>query len=318
MMKKTEQGFTLIEIAASLAIGAILTLSVYQFFGNVRRGVDRMMGVSKYVLSVPQVVTQIDKDITAIFVPKRYAQQEQARKQNKNDNDVDKESKSTENKEKREQKIPHVFLLRSEKKDDNQDNEKKAQLRVLSFITTSTFHTYGEYGPHYVRVVYELLPHANNTGLYTLKRYETAHVTLPLEKIIKEVSGIEVLDNITSCTCSVYALKKQDKKGQDATSTLSQQSSKKEYVATMEWDPEKSKEISDVPIPIFVSLFGQVQDRVKDGYSFSVESYVASAHPFDPKHSEKNTHKKSETTSTTLGSRMTTSKKPASFGVSSR
>jgi prepilin-type N-terminal cleavage/methylation domain-containing protein len=167
-MKKQLTGFTLIEIMIALFISSLLTLLLYQSFSQTQRTARNINALMDVTANMPIAYNQLEKDFLALFVPERVFK-DMANKAQKKDTAV---QAPTEKEQKTKEPFKDIFVCAI----------KEKNLERMSFISTHSLALYNTVVPHAVRILYRLVPWADNPTLFSLVRQETTTLDMSLAK----------------------------------------------------------------------------------------------------------------------------------------
>ncbi|MDR3646952.1 MAG: prepilin-type N-terminal cleavage/methylation domain-containing protein [Candidatus Babeliales bacterium] len=137
-------GFTIIELIIGIAISSIISIILFQSFSQTSKTIktiDTMIFMDRRV-SVLQ--NQLDKDITAIFMPEQL----------------------------NHEKLERYFY--------SQNNQN--QLKEFTFITTNALQVYQSTSPRIVRVTYQLREIKSSPNEFSLFRKESTNLIFGAEK----------------------------------------------------------------------------------------------------------------------------------------
>ena len=146
LIQQNKSGFSLLELIIAIAISALLSIALYQAFEQTRKsvvGIDRVIESDEALLLF---YDQLDKDISAIFVPKIIFDSDFA-KASPDRQDKDKPDKDKQESGAKKINIEKIFLYQA----------KDSQLSFFTFITTHALSNYNKPSAQIARVTYSLI-----------------------------------------------------------------------------------------------------------------------------------------------------------------
>lgn len=252
-----QSGFTFIELVIAILIASILSMTLYQSFEQIQRGVKTIGVTMDQNALMPVVYNQMERDISGIFVPQSVYdsyKKKFATEGKKNKIDETQESKRLMN---------NVFL--GENRSDS--------LHKISFITTNRLPLYSSTEPYCNRVIYTLKPEVD--GLFTLVRQETSRLDISTKEL-KGVREFEMLKGVQSLKISYMIPEKFEfndaKKNQGKAQALVEGigEEQRKYKELSSWSAESVKALYKnqnsygvyYMIPAFIKVEGRCVDSV--------------------------------------------------------
>lgn len=138
------KGFTLIELVIGIAIASIISIILFQSFSQTSKTINTIDNMIFMDRRISVLQNQLDKDITAIFIPEQL----------------------------NHEKLERYFY--------SQNNQK--QLKEFTFITTNALQVYQSASPRIVRVTYQLRENKKDSNEYSLFRKESTNLVFGVEK----------------------------------------------------------------------------------------------------------------------------------------
>lgn len=247
------KGFTFIELSISLFLAAVLSLLLYRSLSESQRTVQTINSMVDFAFAAPAAYNQLERDITALFVPERvFKDLEEKNKQSATNNNNDKQKK--------QEPFKNIFVGTA---------GADKNITALSFLSTNSLILYAAVKPRSVRVMYRLVPDADRPGLFTLTRQETVDLETPLAKF-SEGSAIRSYDLMRSIKNFTVHYKVPEKKEepQKANAQGQQKPQQKKgptaYTTLDTWDGEEAAQKTGSMIPAFVLIKGVFMDIVTE------------------------------------------------------
>lgn len=269
-MSLRTRGFTIIELVIAITLASLLMIAVYRAFNQINRTAIHIESLFDYTQVMPLVYNQLEKDISAAFVPLRgYPPEEKKEEKKPTDMLITGTATAPEVKPK---KIEKVFY-------STNDHES---LKLMTFISTNPLLGYGQIAPRIVRVTYRLVPDKNSENLFILTREESTD--LSAQALDKNTRGYEILRDLKTIKVRFWGIKEEEQEKKD---NKKEEKKKKEYVEFTEWGTDEQQKKTKKLVPNFVMLDGVVWDNKRkreQQFSFMYEIF---AHEGKPAEAEK-------------------------------
>lgn len=273
-------GISFIEITIGLFISSILSIFLFQFFGQITKTSKTLNNSLEYITTMPTVFDQLERDISGIYVPEILYEPKKKRKAPKDLADGAKQSQQAiENGEKKEgEEIrPIAFFCET----------KNNQFMVLSFITTYHLPRFKQADPEKTLVVYRLIPDKDYPDSFALIRQQATDILLPLKKFEDgSVPEYMLLRRIHRFKVSLIAPEKEktQEKAQKTEQPAASKSSKLNKSKTVEefsWTPDEVKKKLGVLIPSYIEIEGTYADgsgKQQRDFKFAFKVYTFADH----------------------------------------
>lgn len=261
-MKQQSHGFTLIEVTIALLISSMLTLLLYQSFSQAQRSARNSSSVMDAVSVMPIAYNQLEKDITTLFVPARVFADiaEKAKKKDGQSTAPAPQAEGTEKDKKKKEPFKDVFI----------STLKEKNLESISFISTHCLALYDTVVPHAVRVVYRLVPLADNPKLFSLVRQETPQLDKPLAKFKEEkIREYDLMRGVKDFKIEFLVPEKEQEPAQGEKKEQKKEQKPKappKYITLDRWAGEgaEGEKKTDYLIPAYVNVSGVFVDPVTE------------------------------------------------------
>ncbi|HEV2916962.1 MAG TPA: prepilin-type N-terminal cleavage/methylation domain-containing protein [Candidatus Babeliales bacterium] len=213
-----KSGFTLLELIISLAIAAILSVSLTYFLSqanNYKTAVDNRASI---YTRAAVVLHQLEKDISGAHIPieniiakqqeSDAKQQKQAKANQSNQPSGEAKSEASASaKEKEIKPIAHVFFV----------DQKDKQLNILTCITNNPLKVYwsstiGAPKPSIARIVYRLKPDPEHPNSFILFRQEGTELDFTVydQKANAPIRSYEIINGIQSCSIKLIVVEQEN------------------------------------------------------------------------------------------------------------
>jgi len=257
-------GISFVEITLGLFISSMLSVFLFQFFGQITK-TSKTIGASlEYVTTIPTVFDQLERDITGIYVPEILYEPKKKRKVPKAIDAKGKKVKQSPTPEAVEEKEtpevrPIAFFCES----------KNNQFMLLSFITTNHLPRFKQKDPERILVVYRLIPDKEYPDSFALVRQQSTDILMPLKKF-EENAVVEymLLRRIKRFKVTLVTPEKEKSpsKAQNpgqpvvAEKGASAKTEKPKITSEFSWTPDEAKKKMGVFIPSYIGIEGAYAD----------------------------------------------------------
>ena len=269
-MSLRAQGFTLIELVIAMTIASFLALGLYRAFYQITQTAVRIDTLLDYTTVMPLVYNQLEKDISAAFVPLRGYPEEKKNEEKKPTDTVTTGTAVTAEKPK---KIEKVFYSTNERE----------SLQLMTFISTNPLLGYDEIAPRAVRVTYRLLPDKEQDETFVLTRQESAKLEAPQLKDAASAQSYEIARDIKYIKTRFFVAKEQEQEQkQEKDQKQKQKEKKKEFVEFNDWGTEESSKKTKRLAPDFVMFdgaFWDVKKKREKPFAFMFEVFAHEGKP---------------------------------------
>lgn len=168
-------GFTLVELLIAITLSSILLTALYQIFRQTQKSVSTAQTAVDITRTITAWYELMLRDCAAVFIPRVVG----------------------------EKQIDKLFSL-------TQDGKL---LKQFTFLTTHHLPVFGERTPDYVRVWYRLEEMEKASGLYVLKRQESASVK---DFESGKVRAYDIISRIKECEITCFVQKPEEKEKKEA------------------------------------------------------------------------------------------------------
>lgn len=153
------KGFTIIELIIGIAISSIISIILFQSFSQTYKTINTIDNMIFMDRRISVLQNQLDKDTTAIFIPKQLNYE----------------------------KLERYFY--------SQNNQKN--LKEWTFITTNSLQIYQATSPRIVRVTYQLRENKKAQNEYLLFRKESTNLAYGAEKDAIEYELVDFIKDFS-------------------------------------------------------------------------------------------------------------------------
>ncbi|HBY05421.1 MAG: hypothetical protein UV38_C0003G0099 [candidate division TM6 bacterium GW2011_GWE2_42_60] len=257
-------GISFVEITLGLFISSMLSVFLFQFFGQITK-TSKTIGASlEYVTTIPTVFDQLERDITGIYVPEILYEPMKKREAPQTIDAQGKKIKQSPAPEAIEEKEapevrPIAFFCES----------KNNQFMLLSFITTNHLPRFKQRDPERILVVYRLIPDKEYPDSFALVRQQTTDILMPLKKF-EENAVVEytLLRRIKRFKVTLVTPEKEKKpvkaqnQGQPVIAEEGKlaKMEKPKITSEFSWTPDEAKKKMGVLIPSYIGIEGAYAD----------------------------------------------------------
>jgi len=247
---KQLSGFSFIELVIAVSIAAIISIAAYRAFNQTTITMNRLEGIVDYDKALTRVYYQLEKDISAAWVPFTAYPQTDAVDTNTSQQKIKIEQTEP------EKTVEKVFYA----------TQAKSMLQLLTCTTTTTLRGYNEQAPTIARVIYTLVPE-KNSDTYTLTRQEYSTLEFEeFEKNKKTIQAFEIITNLKKLSATFIVLPVSEKEQE-----------KKEFLTYTTWSSEEQFKKNKRRMPDYVELNGSWWDsHVKKERPFTFVFHIIS------------------------------------------
>lgn len=235
-------GFSLIEIMIALVISSFLTLTLYQIFGTLSKGVSRLERIMERSIPLSVAYSQLERDCAGITLIVRRIKQEKVPAP---------QGPSS------EKEGPRAPIAQEEDKEEGdvlfEYKQENGMMQSWTFISTNPLALYESVSPRLVRIRYRIKPDAHTEGLYCLERQESPQLPLKLFEEQK-IRAYEVLPALRTLTVR-FLIPEVIKEAEKEVVTFKE---------LAKWQPESEKDTQKKGpfLPSFVIIEGVMVDVV--------------------------------------------------------
>jgi len=291
---KRSSGFSLIEITFGLLISSILSVMLFQVNGTLSRLSQSIESSLGYIRTVPLMSQQLERDISAVYVPAPIYQviERSWKKEKSPDDAVQNDNKGVTNAslvaeagtaEQGDAKKAADVLDKWEKIEPffcESVDEKKL---TLSFITTTTMPSFQRTVPRIVRVEYRVLPDEEGPGTFQVRRFQTFDLFAAGEGSGEQAAGDLLASGIESLKVRMIGASKDSKEAETDAAPLAgdveaAKSSLAASQAATSWNKKDAEEQFASLLPLAIEFEGVVRSGPGgQTYPFFFSIPVASA-----------------------------------------
>ncbi len=280
-LKAVALGMTLIEISIGLMIASMMSVMLFRFLRQTTKVSQTVEATLDYTDIIPLAYDQLERDITAIYVPDALYEKKPAGKKGAAAGTVttgksaaagSAAGKTAEAPAKppEEDQEPRPTAFYCELKDK--------RFLTLSFITTNRLVSFKQQDPYRMQILYRTVPDEQHEGLLKLVRQQSSDIRLPLKKFEEgAVPAFTLMRGIKSCSLHLFSpqIKKSQKALKSASEATEQQMAQQATEETKErqeekklekldaWIPDEMKKKLGVYIPAYIEIEGIFEDATR-------------------------------------------------------
>jgi prepilin-type N-terminal cleavage/methylation domain-containing protein len=265
-------GFSLLEIVIAIAIGAIVSVLLYQATSQTARVVKTIDVLIDVHSELALFIDRVTKDVSGAFVPRIAIDEKEAPPEKKPEKKP--EEKKPPSPEKKKETEHNVFVVQNMTLDEKAPRGSS----LFTFISTSPLSVYGEFVPRRVRIAYVIESQKDSKGLYKLVRYESTEIDLKKfeeKQRSNVIKGYSIVRNIKSLRVECYAAQEEaEQESQEKDKDKAKYKEAKpirEYERFTSWKSSERKKNKQSFLPEWVVLKGALVDaRQKRELSYEV------------------------------------------------
>lgn len=275
-----KKAFSLLEVLIALFIGAMIMSQLLEGMRQAAFYLKRGIECSTIDRTVAFLFNQLERDLTAAFIPYTYEKEKDKKKEG--------DKKDDEKKFRSLYKFPFLARIDEEAMLRRVGGKKREQFSLLSFITTTPLELYIEKKPRVLRVGYYLKSIVSRNPAipqtYTLIRKETLDCSNERFQVNesaqkenkKKITEYILAENIKALSLQFSTPKPKDPK-RDKEKKLSQE---EKTITSYAWgETEKTKELLPKLVEVYCELWNPTYTRTSV-FTCSFPIFAAASEPF--------------------------------------